>query len=161
MADYHITPVPPPWFFHRAYPYLVIAGGQAGYDACVAAPSDGYFSDQCGGMIPNSIANYPRAINVYINGRAGQAQFAGYSSQPLLTNSPINGHISIAMCEFDSGESPLFRSRPACSNLTHSTHTPAVRTGLASVDFFSAFPDEWVSGGGLLMVADGRRGSAS
>ncbi|MEW5316369.1 MAG: hypothetical protein WDW38_007747 [Sanguina aurantia] len=85
-----------------AYPYLVIAGGQAGYDACVAAPSDGYFSDQCGGMIPNSIANYPRAINVYINGRAGQAQFAGYSSQPLLTNSPINGHISIAMCEFDS-----------------------------------------------------------
>ncbi|MEW5307882.1 MAG: hypothetical protein WDW36_010253 [Sanguina aurantia] len=85
-----------------AYPYLVIAGGQAGYDACVAAPSDGYFSDQCGGMIPNSIANYPRAINVYVNGRAGQAQFAGYSSQPLLTNSPINGHVSIAMCEFDS-----------------------------------------------------------
>ncbi|MEW5307881.1 MAG: hypothetical protein WDW36_010252 [Sanguina aurantia] len=84
-----------------AYPYLVIPGGQAGYDICMQG--DNYFSDQCGSpLIPNSIANYPRAINVYVNGRPGQASFAGYSTSPLATNSALNGHIWIAMSVFDS-----------------------------------------------------------
>ncbi|MEW5306775.1 MAG: hypothetical protein WDW36_009214 [Sanguina aurantia] len=83
----------------RAYPYLVIAGGVNGYNGCV---NGNIFAILCGNsIIPNSAANFPRAINIYPIGLTG-APYTAYSYIPSSPTNAIYGHISMVWNAFDS-----------------------------------------------------------
>lgn len=86
---------------NSAYPYLVIPGGVNGYNGCV---NGNIFAILCGNpLIPNSVANFPRAINIYPIGLTG-APYTAYSYIPSSPTNAIYGHISMVWNAFDSGE---------------------------------------------------------
>lgn len=85
---------------HRVYPYLVIKGGVNAWNRCV---NGNIFSVLCGNpLIQNSVANYPRAINIYPIGSG--APYTAYSYIPSSTTNALYGHVSMVWNAFDSGE---------------------------------------------------------